>query len=113
MPSRSAHRAALRRSREPSVIAPEGMTLPELPQRLGWRNPMRGDHYVRNEWELYRVSSIDAYTIATVLLEQAGDRGTVLTFRVPPESTSSMSLAQAFEAVAEFVSRQGKEHSGP
>lgn len=113
MPSRSAHRAALQRSREPSVIAPEGMALPELPQRLGWRNPMRGDHYVRNEWELYRVSSIDSYTIATVRLEQAGERAALLTFRVPPEPARSMSLAQAFEAAAEFASRLGQDPVRP
>ncbi|WP_435013025.1 hypothetical protein [Xanthomonas arboricola] len=89
------------------------MALPKLPGNMGWRNPVRGNDYVRNEWELYRVSSIDAYTIATVRLEQAGERAAVLTFRAPPEPARSMSLAQAFEAAAEFASRLGQEPVRP
>lgn len=55
MPSRSAHRAALRRSQEPNVIAPEGVTLPELPIGMNWHNPVVGQSTDRDEWNLLRV----------------------------------------------------------
>ena len=67
MPSRSAHRHALRRSKEPLVIAPPELPdLPLLPEGHGWRNPMRDYHYVRDEWELYRMHPHAAITLAVI-----------------------------------------------
>lgn len=45
----------MRRAKEPGVIAPDGVTLPELPENMGWRNPMRGDSFVRDEWQVYQL----------------------------------------------------------
>ena len=67
MPSRSAHRHALRRSKEPLVIAPPELPdLPLLPDGHGWRNPMRDYHYVRDEWELYRMHPQASITLAVI-----------------------------------------------
>lgn len=56
MPSRHAHRAALRRSKEPSVIPPSGLSeLPLLPTGMAWRNPVRDYDYDRSEWQIYIV----------------------------------------------------------
>lgn len=66
MPSRAAHRAALQRTKEPSLVAPDGVTLPELPEPHAWRNPVHGDCYDRGEWEIYRVEPGGSVTVARV-----------------------------------------------
>ena len=67
MPSRSARLHALRRSKEALVIAPpELLNLPLLPTGHGWRNPMRDYHYVRDEWELYRMHPQASITLALI-----------------------------------------------
>lgn len=67
MPSKAAHRHALRRSKEPLVVAPSDMPdLPALPPEHGWRNPMRGDYYVRDEWQLYRMHPEASITLAVI-----------------------------------------------
>jgi hypothetical protein len=67
MPSKAAHRAALRRSKEPGVIAPAELPdLPALPPGHGWRNPMREYDYVRDEWELYRMHTAASITLAVI-----------------------------------------------
>lgn len=69
MPSRAAHRAALRRSSEPSVILPTGLVQPPLlPMDMGWRNPVRGYDYIRNEWHAYIVLPDASYSYACVWL---------------------------------------------
>ena len=73
MPSRSAHRHAIRRSKEPLVIAPAELPdLPVLPPGHGWRNPVRGDYYVRDEWELYRMHPEASITLAVIHRLDAG-----------------------------------------
>jgi hypothetical protein len=73
MPSKAAHRAALRRSKEPGVIAPAELSdLPLLPPDHGWRNPMREYDYVRDEWELYRMGVHASITLAVIHLLDAG-----------------------------------------
>ncbi len=56
----------MRRAKEPGVIAPDGLTLPELPANMGWRNPVRGDAFDRDEWQLYRLGSGDSINLATI-----------------------------------------------
>lgn len=73
MPSRHAHRHALRRSKEPLVIPPQELAaLPLLPADHGWRNPVRGDDYDRNTWEAYRSAPHDSATLATVQRSAGG-----------------------------------------
>ncbi len=72
MPSRSAHRAALQRSKEPSVIAPEGLTLPELPAGMNWHNPVVRENVNRSEWEILRVGPGGADVLARVSRKCAG-----------------------------------------
>lgn len=70
MPSRHAHRAALRRFNEPSVTPPAGLgELPVLPYRAtGWRNPVVGDDYDRTVWEIYQVIPGSSRVLASVQL---------------------------------------------
>lgn len=67
MPSRHAHRAALRRSKEPYVITPSGLPgLPPLPSGMGWRNPVRDEDYDRSEWQVYIVLPHASVVLARV-----------------------------------------------
>lgn len=67
MPSRHAHRAALRRSKEPGCIPPANLVdMPAVPSGCGWRNPMRGYDFDRSEWELYRVHAAGSDRLALV-----------------------------------------------
>jgi len=74
MPSRHAHRAALRRHAEPDVLPPTGLSdLPPLPDDgLGWRNPVRGDAYERREWAVYIDHPGGSITLARVRQQQDG-----------------------------------------
>ncbi|MFS8471235.1 hypothetical protein EIQ09_13245 [Xanthomonas campestris pv. campestris] len=46
----------MRRSKEPSVIPPSGLSeLPVLPTGMAWRNPVRDYEYDRSEWQIYIV----------------------------------------------------------
>lgn len=105
MPSRSAHRAALRRSKEPSVIAPEGVTLPALPPSMSWHNPVIGGNVDRDEWNLLRVGPGGADVLARVRRNGATEADVSLMIAgspvVPPPVT--LSIAQAFEVAAEFA----------
>ncbi len=105
MPSRSAHRAALRRSQEPGVIAAEGMTLPELPAGMNWHNPVVGENIDRNEWDVLRVGPGGADVLARVRRNQAGGADVSLTITgssaIPPPV--SLPIAQAFEVAAEYA----------
>jgi hypothetical protein len=105
MPSRSAHRAALRRSQEPNVIAPEGVTLPELPTGMNWHNPVVGESTDRDEWTLLRVGPGGATVLARVRRNGASEADVSLmiagsTF-VPPPVT--LPIAQAFDVAAKFA----------
>jgi hypothetical protein len=67
MPSRAAHRTALRRFKEPSVVAPSGLDkLPALSSQMGWRNPVRDYDYVRSEWQIYIVLAHASVSLAQV-----------------------------------------------
>jgi hypothetical protein len=66
MPSRSAHKAALRRAKEPTVIAPPGVELPALSSPFGWRNPVHDYSFDRDEWQVYREHPEQAITVARV-----------------------------------------------
>ena len=70
MPSRHAHRAALKRISEPAVIPPAGLA--ELPTLLGrstgWRNRVIGDDYDRTLWEAYLVVPGSSRVLAEVRL---------------------------------------------
>lgn len=73
MPSRHAHRAALRRSKEPLCIPPAGLdAMPALPAGYGWRNPVRGYDYDRAEWQLYRDHPGGSETLVVVRAEPEG-----------------------------------------
>lgn len=37
-----------------------------MPENWGWRNPVRGYDYVRDEWELYRVHPNGSDVLATI-----------------------------------------------
>ena len=68
MPSRHAHRHALRRSKEPLVITPPELDhLPELPADHGWRNPLEGKYFNRDKWTLYRLACCGSTDIARVV----------------------------------------------
>ena len=55
------------------MIAPAELPdLPVLPPGHGWRNPMRGDYYVRDEWELYRMHPEASITLAVIHRLDAG-----------------------------------------
>lgn len=105
MPSRSAHRAALQRSKEPSVIAPEGVTLPSLPRGMNWNNPVIGDKFEREEWNLLRVGPGGADVLARVRRNGATEADVSLMIAgspvIPPAVT--LPIAQAFEVAAEFA----------
>lgn len=105
MPSRSAHRAALRRSREPSVIAPEGVTLPELPVGMNWLNPVVGNDTDRDQWCLIRASAGGAEVLARIRRNKMGGADVSLSIAgspvIPPAVT--LPIAQAFEVAAEFA----------
>ncbi|WP_238691651.1 hypothetical protein [Xanthomonas arboricola] len=105
MPSRSAHRAALRRSQEPGVIAPEGVTLPDLPIGMTWHNPIVGQNIDRDEWEVLRVGPGGADVLARIRRNQAGGADVWLTIAgspvIPPPVT--LPIAQAFEVAAMFA----------
>lgn len=93
MPSRHAHRAALRRSKEPCVIPPQALpVLPVLPPAMAWRNPVRGYDYDRSEWQIYIVLPHASVVLARVnqLLDQ--------TFEV----SSGADYARCDTAVAAF-----------
>ncbi|MDR7192718.1 hypothetical protein [Luteimonas terrae] len=77
MPSRHATKAALRRSREPLVIPPEGLAeMPSLGHSIfndrGWRNPVVGDDYVRTEWQAFSSAPGCSGTLARVVLAAEG-----------------------------------------
>lgn len=105
MPSRSAHRAALQRSKEPSVIAPEGVTLPPLPPNMTWHNPVIGGDVDRGEWCLLRVGPGGADVLARVRRNGEAEAAVWLTIAgspvIPPPVT--LPIAQAFEVAAEFA----------
>ena len=48
------------------IAPPELPDLPLLPDGHGWRNPMRDYHYVRDEWELYRMHPQASITLAVI-----------------------------------------------
>ncbi|WP_242165417.1 hypothetical protein [Lysobacter sp. M15] len=48
------------------IAPPELPDLPLLPSDHGWRNPMRDYHYVRDEWELYRMHPQASITLAVI-----------------------------------------------
>ena len=48
------------------IAPPELPDLPLLPSGHGWRNPMRDYHYVRDEWELYRMHPQASITLAVI-----------------------------------------------
>lgn len=110
MPSRSAHRAALQRSKEPSVIAPEGLTLPDLPAGMNWHNPVVGENVNRGEWEILRVGPGGADVVARVRRNQSGEANVY----VPIPGSASVPepvtypIAQAFEVVAQFARNWSK-----
>jgi hypothetical protein len=67
MPSRHAHRAALRRTKEPSCIPPPELPdLPALPPGCGWLNPVVGARFEREEWAIIRVTPAGGVRLATV-----------------------------------------------
>jgi hypothetical protein len=105
MPSRSAHRAALQRSKEPSVIAPDGLTLPDLPAGMNWHNPIVGHEINRSEWQILRVGPGGADVLASVRRNGADDADVLLktlgSSLIPPPVT--LPIAQAFEVAAEFA----------
>lgn len=105
MPSRSAHRAALQRSKEPSVIAPEGLALPELPAGMNWHNPVVGESVNRSEWEVLRVGPGGADVLVRVRRNGASEADVSLKVAgspvIPPAVT--LPIAQAFEVAAEFA----------
>jgi len=103
MPSRSAHRAALRRSQEPSVIAPDGVTLPELPANMNWLNPVRGDRFDRDEWNLLLVGAGETVVIARIQRERPGQTGALLTLKGGSAMPTTLPIAQAFVVAAEFA----------
>lgn len=74
MPSRHAHRAALRRSKEPSLIPPA--CLPELPRfpggALAWRNPMVDYDFVRTQWHTYIDHPAGSFVLSSVTLLDDG-----------------------------------------
>lgn len=105
MPSRSAHRAALRRSQEPNVIAPEGITLPDLPNRMNWHNPVIGDRTDRDRWDVLNVGPGGAVVVASV---HRGEQHYAEVFLPIPGSPlvpapRTLPIAQAFEVAAEFA----------
>jgi hypothetical protein len=105
MPSRSSHRAALQRSKEPSVIAPVGVMLPALPVGMNWHNPVAGETVDRDQWEILRVGPAGASVLARVRRNQAGEADVYLPI---PGSASvpepvTYPTAQAFEVAAEFA----------
>jgi len=105
MPSRSAHRAALQRSKEPGVIAPEGLSLPDLPAAMNWHNPVVGENINRGEWQILRVGPGGADVLASVMRNGAGDADVSLKIvrspLMPPPIT--LPIAQAFEVAAQFA----------
>lgn len=93
MPSRHAHRAALRRSKEPCVVPPRGLSeLPLLPTGMAWRNPVRDYDYDRSEWQIYIVLPHASVELARV--NELGDQ----TF----EARAGMDHARCDTAVAAF-----------
>lgn len=77
MPSRHATKAALRRSQEPLVIPPIGLSeMPSLGHSIfndrGWRNPLRGYETDRSLWEAYKIGPESAPTLASVRLIEDG-----------------------------------------
>ncbi len=110
MPSRSAHRAALQRSKEPTVIAPEGLTLPDLPPGMNWLNPVLGEHIDRDQWMILRLHPGGSDAVATVRRGEPGHADVTLPVAgsplVPPPVT--LPIAQAFEVAAEFARTSGK-----
>lgn len=105
MPSRSAHRAALQRSKEPSVIAPEGVTLPFLPRGMNWNNPVFGEKSDREEWHVLRVGPGGSYVLARVRRNGASEADVSLEVAgspvIPPAVT--LPIAEAFEVAADFA----------
>jgi hypothetical protein len=115
MPSRHAHRAALRRVREPDVVLPEALAaFPNVPSGCRWRNPVRGHDYVRSEWQLYRIDVSACRTIAEVHAWRdgtwaawfAGDRGACAGTRAP-HFTGGVDAAFARAAAHAFASCAG------
>lgn len=110
MPSRSAHRAALQRSKEPNVIAPEGLTLPDLPAGMNWHNPVVGENVNRGEWEILCVGPRGADVLASVRRNGESDAdvslNNVASPLIPPPIT--LPIAQAFEVAAEFARKSSR-----
>ncbi|WP_253275187.1 hypothetical protein, partial [Xanthomonas vasicola] len=96
---------ALQRSKEPSVIAPEGVTLPELPVGMHWLNPVIGNDIDRGQWNVLRVGPGGADVLASVRRNVTGDADVSLkkvgSPLIPPPVT--LPIAQAFEVAAEFA----------
>lgn len=103
MPSRSAHRAALRRAQEPSVIPPEGVTLPDLPEGMNWLNPVIGDSYARDVWNIIRILPGGAVTIASITRKGAPAGSGMLTIKGDLTPGRTLPLAQAFEEATKCV----------
>lgn len=105
MPSRSAHRAALQRSKEPGVIAPEGVTLPVLPRGMNWNNPVIGEKVDREQWDVLRVGAGDSDVLARVRRNGASEADVSLRIAgspvIPPAVT--LPIAQAFAVAAEYA----------
>ncbi|MBB5875909.1 hypothetical protein [Xanthomonas sp. 3498] len=110
MPSRSAHRAALRRALEPSVIPPEGVALPSLPDNMNWLNPVIGNDHDRDIWNLIRILPGHAETVASIKRRGAPSGFGVLIVKGDQEPARTLPLALAFEAAAEWAA--GTPRSG-
>ena len=82
------------------MAPPELPELPLLPEGHGWRNPMRDYHYVRDEWELYRMHPQASITLAVIRRCDSGTYSVHLAGAAFAAADLTRSAQEAFDLAA-------------
>lgn len=85
------------------VIAPEGMTLPELPASMNWLNPVIGNDTDRGQWLLLRANPGGSDVFARIERVRHDEGHVLATRHLNSESPIALPIAQAFELAAEVA----------
>ena len=89
------------------IAPPELPDLPLLPSGHGWRNPMHDYHYVRDEWELYRMHPQASITLAVIRRCDSGAYSVRLAGAAIAAAEIAGSAQEAFDLAARSARASG------
>ncbi|MRG98882.1 hypothetical protein GIY21_01085 [Xanthomonas sontii] len=70
---------------------------------MNWLNPVLGDSFARDVWNLIRIMPGGAVTMASISQKGAPAGSGLLSIKGDPATGRTLPLAQAFEAAASFA----------